>query len=403
MKNTNQRLIYVVSVLLLFLGSCSTELNEELSLEAEIHTNTDSNKSENDFLDYGIYWFDSNNNSNKGYDEVNNVPLEVSNELYDNTKPTIVYFHGWLLGSSADGYRRNTFELIDDDNDIDINTVKAWKDKGWNVAIFYWNQFADELEVKNAEAKIWHANGPRKMRYRLSDGSYSTQQAPTSNLSKLAFNQLSEILANNTSNNIRLAGHSLGNQMAVHVAKLMSNAVANGNLNNGLMPNRIELLDPFWSQGSKSYLTDLNNDGSNDWTGERVRMYIEDMKEQNNVAVTWYKSSLILNTGIGDSNDDLKEEIAFQSVRLWYLNSIDIGSKHSYVRYNYFWSMAFDAPKEVTVNFFNRRRDTGNVAASASTPNSRILELMDSNYLWDQVEGRFTPTPSDDEFEIKEW
>lgn len=404
MKNTNQKLTLLATSILLVFTNCSSELIEEDLVETELSTTTDSSLSSNEFLDYGLYWFDANNTPYKGFDESNNTVINVPTSAYDPAKPTMIYFHGWMLGSSASGYTRNTFELIDDENDIDVNTAAIWKDKGWNVAIFYWNQFADELEVKDAEAKIWHAtNGPRQMRYRLNDGSYSTTQSPTSNLSKIASNQIRKTLAGNTSNNVRLVGHSLGNQLAVHVAKLMSNAVGNGNLANGLMPNRVELLDPFWSQDAKSYLGDANNDGKNDWTGERVRLYIDDIKEANNVAVTWYKSTLILNTGIGDGNNDLKEEVAFQSVRLWYLDAIDVVNKHTYVRHNYFWSMAFDAPKEVTLNFWKQRKATGNNAASAATPNSRIIQLMDSGNLWDQVEGRFTPTPSDDEFEIKKW
>ena len=65
--------------------------------------------------------------------------------------------------------------------------------------------------------------------------------------------------------------------------------------------------------------------------------------------------------------------------------------------------MAFDAPTEVTLNFWKQRKATGNDAASASTSNERIIQLMDSGYLWDQVEGRYTPTPSDDQFEYKKW
>ena len=65
--------------------------------------------------------------------------------------------------------------------------------------------------------------------------------------------------------------------------------------------------------------------------------------------------------------------------------------------------MAYDSPNEVRLNFWRQRRSTGNVAASAATPNQRILDLMDSGYLWDQVEGRYTPSPSDDEFEFKKW
>ena len=404
MKNIHGKLVLVFVSFVFGSVSCSVDIEEEIMLEQEISTNNTSNLNGEDFLDYGLYWFDADNNSYKGFDENLDIPLVVSSSVYDLEKPTIIYFHGWQLGSSEEGYRRENFELIDDDNNIDINTVTAWKEKGWNVAIFYWNQFADELEVKDAEAKIWHATkGPKGIRYRLSDGSYSNEQAPPRNLGKLAANQIRKVLADNTSKNIRLAGHSLGSQLAVYVGKLMSNAVANGNLSSDLMPNRIELLDPFWSQDSKSYLTDLNNDGENDWTGERVRLYIDDLKRDNNVAFTWYKSSLISNIGIGDSNNNLKEEVAFQSVRFWYLNGIDIANKHVYVRHNYFWSMAYDSPNEVRLNFWRQRRSTGNVAASAATPKQRILDLMDSGYLWDQVEGRYTPSPSDDEFEFKKW
>lgn len=402
MKNTNLSLHFWASALTLFFTSCSTEL-DEIPTESELSANTTSNLSAEDFLDYGLHWFDANNNSHKGYNEKDGVPIEVSTSLYNPTKPTMIYFHGWSVGTSVLNYKRNTFEFIDGDNNIDINTVKVWKDKGWNVGVFYWNQFADELEVKDAEAKIWSENGPKGMRYRLSDGTTSTDQSPSLSVSELAFNQITDVMEGNTSNNVRLVGHSLGNQLAVSVAKLMSDAIVEGDLDSKLVPDRIELLDPFWSQDGKSYLGDSNNDGQNDWTGERVRWDIETLKNRHNTAVTWYKSSLILNTGIGDGNNDLKERVAFQSVRLWYLSGVDIVGKHNYVKMNYFWSMSFDAPTEVTLNFWRRRRATGNVAASASAPIKRIRQLMDSGYLWDQVEGRFTPTPDDDQFELKKW
>jgi len=68
------------------------------------------------------------------------------------------------------------------------------------------------------------------MRYRLSNGSYSTLRSPQQSLSELAYNQIRKTLATNTSRNIRLAGHSLGNQLAVHTSFLISEAINNGNL-----------------------------------------------------------------------------------------------------------------------------------------------------------------------------
>ena len=394
MKTTGLKLSFILLFVLSFITSCTTEeleindadnFNELESAEASNLTIGD------DFLDYGIYWFNEDDESVKGFNEANNTTINVASEYYDASKPTFIYFHGWQLGSSEDNYDREGFYF----EDGNVNTVKFWKDKGWNVGIFYWNQFADEIEVKDAEAKIWHAkNGPRRMRYRLSDGSYSELQSPTSNLAKLAANQINKIVGSNTSGNVRFAGHSLGSQLATNTALTISNRVENGVYPASLMPNRLELLDPFWSADPKSYL-------GNDWVGERSRDYIDTMIDRNNIAITWYASSLILDIGIGDSNEALKDVVAFQSVRPWYINAIDIPSKHSNVRHSYFWSINFDAPREVTLNFFRRRRATGNVAASASTSTSRILEMMGDDNEWDQVEGRFTVSPEDDEFERK--
>lgn len=377
--------------------NCSVEEIDE-SIQEE---NSPIQSKSTDYLDYGVYWFNSENRSRKAFDEKNNSRINAPTEFYDPSKPTVVYFHGWQQNATLDNYRKETFQFIDTDNGVNMNTAKIWKDQGWNVAMFYWNQFADEAELKDAEAKIWSVNGSKQMRYCLSDGSYSTIQSPGNSMGVEAFNQLSTLLADNTSNNIRFVGHSLGNQLASYTSFLFSEAVEKGELPPRIMPDRLELLDPFWSKGAKSYLEDYNGDGSNDWNGERTRWYIAKMIERNNLAVTWYNSTLILNAGIGDSNQPLKDMVALQSLRFWYVSSIAIATKHVNARHSYFWSLGCDAPKEVTINWFNQRRETGNVAASASTPISRIREMMGDEHIWDQVEGRYTPTPEDDKFELK--
>jgi len=378
------------------LVSCTNNQVEEL---IETETQVLSQK-ESDYLDYGIYWFNTATESTKGYNEKTKQVIDVSENFYNPSKPTVIYFHGWQLGSSGADYERENFLFTTEDN-VEINTIEAWKEKGWNVAIFYWNQFADELELKNAEAKIWSTQGGEAMRYKLNDGTYSELQAPNNSLGTEAFTQLSSLLATNTSNNIRFVGHSLGNQLASYTAFLFSEAVKNNTISANIMPKRLELLDPFWSKGAKEYLGDNNNDGNNDWNGECVKSCIKQMIERNNLAVTWYDSSPIVNFGVGDSNESLKDLVAFQSERYWYLSMIGVANKHVDVVHNYFWSFSFDAPKEVTVNWFKRRTETGNVAASASTSLKRIKEMMGDEYVWDQVEGRYTSTPKDDKYELK--
>ena len=46
-----------------------------------------------------------------------------------------------------------------------VTPLEAWADKGWEVAVFYWDNFADEALVTNAEAKIWTSESPVGMRY----------------------------------------------------------------------------------------------------------------------------------------------------------------------------------------------------------------------------------------------
>jgi hypothetical protein len=353
-----------------------------------------------DTLDYGLYWFDGDNNSVKAVEAdgtVNNVPLK----FYDPSKPTIVHFHGWQPGSATrgDGYDREDFRFAWGSEDV--ITSSSWKSKGWNIAYFYWDQFADESELKDAEAKMWTTTGPRGMRYRLSDGSYSTNHSPNKSVGQIAFEQVTAALAGNTSYYVRLSGHSLGNQLATIVAGKISDAIYAGDVGVNVMVDRLELLDPFYSKDGKSYLGDANGDGKLDWTGERVRWIVQDLIERHNTPVTAYYSSNINDLWIGDKNLPLRAMVAEMWHRYWYL--ADEVNKHNHVVPSYFRSMASAPPEEVTINWWGNRTATGNDAASASTDDSRILEMMgDTNY-WDQVEGRYTADPEDDQFEIKNY
>ncbi|GAA4824480.1 hypothetical protein [Algivirga pacifica] len=348
-------------------------------------------------LDYGLYWFNTNNQSVSGFDAAAGQPRSVSSTYYDPSKPTIIYFHGW---QPVFGLERENFRLTNGLLGVDINTVERWKQQGWNVGIFYWDQFANELEVKDAEAKIWSATGPKGMRYWKSDGSYATDPSINVSVSELAYEQLSRTIGQNSSGNLRFAGHSLGNQLATNVARLFGWHAANGEVS--IVPNRVELLDPFWSQDGKGYLGDYNQDGKNDWTGERCRWYVQELQQEYNIAFTWYRSSGIADLGIGDKNRPLEELVALISLRFWYLNGLDIPNKHNYVRHHYFWSLSFEEPTECTIRW-TRRYPTGNVAASAATSDERIRQMMGNQYHWDQVEGRYTVSPDDDWFERKSY
>ena len=96
-------------------------------------------------LDYGLYWFGTNDNYEKaepGY----------GNAYYDNDAPTVIFIHGWQNGATKK-LQRETFNRHDNGGP-DKDLAYSWRQAGYNVGILYWNQFADEGEVKDAEAKV---------------------------------------------------------------------------------------------------------------------------------------------------------------------------------------------------------------------------------------------------------
>lgn len=159
-----------------------------------------------EFLDYGLHWVRVENGAESQVkaldDDGNIIPLTVN--YYDDSRPTVIYFHGWKSGSSEEDYNRDNFTFSDNGNSL---SHLAWKQMGWNVGIYHWNQFADESEVKDAEAKMWSANGSKGMRYRLDDGSYSTLQSPTKSVGEMAFEHITTALANNNES-LRFTGLS---------------------------------------------------------------------------------------------------------------------------------------------------------------------------------------------------
>jgi uncharacterized protein YjdB len=337
-------------------------------------------------LDYGIYWFGLGNVAQK-------AEPGVANPYFNPGKPTVIYIHGWQNGSSQRG-SRETFNYKQNDATygVDVNMADAWINAGWNIGIFYWNQFADEGEVKDAEAKIWSAAGPQGMRWRKADGSYSTVGAPGTSAADLFVAAYRSAMSGYTGSNVRLGGHSLGSQMVINGGKQISDLVDAGALPANLRPKRIALLDPFWSKDAKSYL-------GNKWTGEVSRDYVTALKTKG-VVFEQYKSSGITDVGVGDANAAMERLTAFSSTAPWYVPSWDLGGKHIAAYNEYFYSFASAPPIECTISWGVRTK-TGYVAASAATSDARIAEMMRADRYWVQVEGRYTQNPNDDWYERK--
>ena len=337
-------------------------------------------------LSYGLYWFGTDGLYQKF------APGET-NPYFDPTQPTIIFVHGWQP------------LLSNDLPDFDLNgtdTAASWIEAGWNVGIFAWNQFSDETTgmsgswfgdgpppqgVTDAEAKIWTTNGPRGMRWRdwndWLDG-YSAPPTGTPSAGELFYQTYVEALPETYTQTLRLAGHSLGNQMVVRLTKLVQEGIQKGEVSENLRPTRVALLDPYWSPEAQTYL-----DG--DTTGGRVREYIGELLPTGTL-FEWYWSSNWTTPPQGDANEALKPLVFYAEMDPVYATE-DL-DKHLAPRYLYFWSHAFPGPAPCV-----GEACLGMTKLLSPMSDAQLAAVMRSDYYWVQDAGQSTTTPSDDTYQ----
>jgi hypothetical protein len=335
-------------------------------------------------LSYGLYWF--------GKDQANQKFVAgEANAYFDPTKPTLIFAHGWQP------------YISDELPDFDFNgndTVAAWIDDAWNVGIFVWNQFADETTgvalggawftdgppegVLDAEAKIWTPNGPRQMRWRdwsepIWEDGYKS--GPDKSAGQLFYETYIAALDGYTGT-IRIAGHSLGNQMAVRLTKLVDDAISAGEVAADLRPARVALLDPYWSPAPRNDLVDSDVAGRK--TGDVVREYIADLLPTGTL-FEWYWSSEWTTPDEGDANDALKPMVLYAEMAPQYaLNGLQ---RHMAPRYLYFWAYTF--PQDPPCS------GTDDACRLLGQMSDAQLTMLAGTH-WQQVAGQTTATPSDD-------
>jgi hypothetical protein len=347
-------------------------------------------------LSYGLYWVGVNGENQKF------VPGE-SNPYFDPAKPTLIFAHGWqpFISSTLPTFNFNT-----------TDTAAAWVNDGWNVGIFVWNQFSDEVTgvsgtwfgdgpppqgVLDAEAKIWTANGPRGMRWRdwdtllppLGDG-YSDPPAGTPSAGELFYQAYTAAMTEQpyTGGVIRIAGHSLGNQMAVRLTHLVDKGIASGDVPEALRPTRVALLDPYWSPTPRNDLTD--SDAAGRKTGDVIREYITELIPTGTL-FEWYWSSDWTTPPQGDANDALKPMVLYAEMDPAF--EVDELNKHLAAQHLYFWSYAFDGPSACT----GEECLTMNRLLSRMS-DEQLAAVMRSDYRWSQEAGQNTATAGDDTY-----
>jgi hypothetical protein len=176
----------------------------------------------------------------------------------------MIYVHGWQVDSSK-AHFRESFSWTDTGE----NMGDAWVEDGWNIGIFYRNQLADEPYSWQAESKIWMPYGEEGMNWRTEDENHYLGDDDADGFSAAGlFGQayLDALIDQDFSQEMRIAGHSLGTQMAVNMSWMILQEEPS------MVPHRIALLDPAFSAGRVEYLRD--NSGYAEYTGERVNQYV---------------------------------------------------------------------------------------------------------------------------------
>ena len=346
-------------------------------------------------LSYGLYWF--------GYDGANQkaVPGEA-NAYFDPTQPTVIFAHGWQPFIS------DVIPNFDDAEPMGsggTDTAAGWIDAGWNIGIFVWNQFSDERTgvlaaggwfadgpppqgVLDAEAKIWTAAGPQGMRWYDWDanfglGDYSDAPPGTPSAGQLFYDAYVAAFPETYTQTIRVAGHSLGNQMAVRLTKLVHDGIAAGEVGEHLRPSRVALLDPYWSPDPRDYLDDQR-------TGDVVRATIAALIPTGTL-FEWYHSSDWTTPPQADANDALQPMLLYAQMRPIY--AADDLEAHMAAQHLYFGSYAFDGPAPCA-GAACLTMDT----LLARMSDDQLASVSRSDYLWTQDGGSSSATPEDDTY-----
>jgi hypothetical protein len=326
-------------------------------------------------LDVNLYWYGPGNVSERAI-------AGQTNPWYNPSKPTIIYIHGWENGTTQRRFRES-FDRSTLNKNADV--ARGWIDRGWNVGIFYWNQLSDEGEVKDAEAKIYTVDKSKftnATRWRDVNGAY--HPGPNLTVTQQFVNAYKSAMQNYGGAEVRLAGHSLGAQLAVTAASALWKEGKAGTLAANKVPKRVALLDHAYLNGPHGWI-------NNQWTGEVGRALVRE--NRGDIAYENYRTSGTSSNGfIGDNNQGLIDMTAFVEVRPWMFGAFDFGSKHNFAPGYYFESINY-APAKV--------KCSGRPVPSASQSIDMIRALQNVGAKFDQIDGRYSTAPGDDTWDQK--
>jgi hypothetical protein len=148
-----------------------------------------------------------------------------------------------------------------------------WIDNGFNVGYFHWNTFSRESDPVSmipwgAEGKIWNPTAAFLMRC-YADGDPDTVMADcvrSANIGMImAQCWLDAVPRGYIPGTVVFTGHSLGSQVVMNASRRLVAACSEKLITNAFVPDRIDLLDPYWSN-------------RNDYPGQTCCQYADEIR-----------------------------------------------------------------------------------------------------------------------------
>jgi hypothetical protein len=346
--------------------------------------------------DYGIYWFKNVGGQEEAMrafippymakqfsnGKVNILPKGMtlakarqqymkkleSKGFFDPNKPTLIFIHGdqptmIMKHKRIDfcyAYMLNTGKML-----ATINTRNGWK--GWNVGMFYWTQFADDVQGKHLsdfvraitypEMKIYSSQNKGGMRWAYLDSKgkpafcykgkkncatlpMNTSGHPDS-VSELAYYAYINAFPKGYNKPIRITGQSLGTQLAIQLAhKVLEN-------HHMPQPDEVVLLDPYFTPGFHHINVGDDTESVADYSFNTMR---DSLDMDKNLGFAIYRTTKLSEWPTGDENKPLENISAYLRICPAFLKNADKKKQTVYEHiscgYIYFHSKQFPAPKD---------------------------------------------------------
>ena len=286
----------------------------------------------------------------------------VSNKYFDPSKPTLLYIPGWAPGYRVKKYKFSfSFRQSYPQKAASMYggtpiEEQVWHEKGWNVAMFDYLAYADDLP-EFLEGKIYYNKRWGRMKWRDEEGIHWNPCQEIPSLSTILFNYASLIP---TGNELRIVGLSLGASLALATGELIAPSRT-------LL--RIVLLEPiFFKIGYRK------NGKRPDELGYKSGLIIK----EHGGALEFYKSSRmtsLFNGIVSSANYPLRKISAFVRLRPLYIKSDTFtfnGLMYQHV---------------IPLDYYLRSISFPSLVQGGATSFDKIREYMESGMYWDQVNG----------------